>query len=101
MNFVLKLVACMPERIRVSVVYADLHRHIECRVDVDAGANVDDAIRTSAIKEKLPASFKPAAIAVFGRRVGLETRLHEGDRVELCRALQIDPKLARRRRAQR
>ncbi|HET8940627.1 MAG TPA: RnfH family protein [Rudaea sp.] len=90
----------MPERIRVSVVYADLNKQIECHVDVAQSASVDEAIRASAIEQQLPASFVSAAIAIFGRRVGPETRLHDGDRIELCRRLQIDPKLARRRRAQ-
>ena len=38
--------------------------------------------------------------AVFGVRATLETRLHEGDRVELLRELLADPKDARRRRAE-
>jgi len=36
---------------------------------------------------------------VFGRRVGPEHRLADGDRVEIYRPLEIDPKEARRRRA--
>ncbi len=39
------------------------------------------------------------ACAVFGERVGNDTRLHDADRLELLRPLQIDPKEARRRRA--
>lgn len=37
--------------------------------------------------------------AVFGVRVTRETVLRDGDRLELLRALQADPKDARRRRA--
>ncbi|MGO4781918.1 RnfH family protein, partial [Lysobacter sp. 2RAB21] len=37
--------------------------------------------------------------AVFGVKAAADTRLRDGDRVELLRALQIDPKDARRRRA--
>jgi uncharacterized protein len=40
-----------------------------------------------------------AGYAVFGERVGNDARLHDGDRLELLRPLQIDPKDARRRRA--
>lgn len=39
------------------------------------------------------------AYAVFGLRADRETVLREGDRVELLRPLQADPKEARRRRA--
>ncbi len=37
--------------------------------------------------------------AIFGERVGSEHPLRDGDRLELLRPLQIDPKEARRRRA--
>jgi uncharacterized protein len=37
--------------------------------------------------------------AVFGERVGNDARLQDGDRLELLRPLQLDPKEARRRRA--
>lgn len=37
--------------------------------------------------------------AIFGINAEASTVLHEGDRVELLRPLQIDPKDARRRRA--
>ena len=37
--------------------------------------------------------------AIFGINADASTLLHEGDRIELLRPLQIDPKDARRRRA--
>lgn len=40
-----------------------------------------------------------AGYSVFGVRVTETTVLRDGDRLELLRALQIDPKDARRRRA--
>jgi putative ubiquitin-RnfH superfamily antitoxin RatB of RatAB toxin-antitoxin module len=36
---------------------------------------------------------------VYGRRVSAETRLADGDRVEIYRELLIDPKERRRQRA--
>ncbi|MGA9335571.1 MAG: RnfH family protein [Rudaea sp.] len=89
----------MPERIRISVAYADLHTQIERQAEVAVGATIEEAIRASGIRNDLPDSFTPASIAIFGRKVGAETRLHDGDRIELCRPLQIDPKQARRQRA--
>jgi hypothetical protein len=38
-------------------------------------------------------------VAVFGVQATPQTPLHAGDRVELLRPLQVDPKDARRRRA--
>ena len=40
-----------------------------------------------------------AAYAVFGARAGPQDVLNDGDRLELLRPLQADPKDARRRRA--
>ena len=40
-------------------------------------------------------------LAVFGLTATPATRLRDGDRVELLRGLRIDPKQARRLRAQR
>jgi len=37
-------------------------------------------------------------VSVWGRRAGWDQPLREGDRVELCRALVVDPKVARRER---
>ncbi len=90
----------MVERIRVSVIYADPTLQIELPIDVDATATVDDAIRASGISAQLPKGFQPAAIGIFGRTVSASDTLHDGDRIELYRPLKIDPKEARRRRAQ-
>ena len=38
-------------------------------------------------------------LAVFGQHVGPDYRLTEGDRLEICRPLTVDPKEIRRRRA--
>lgn len=38
------------------------------------------------------------SLSVWGRRATPDQVLAEGDRVELCRALQVDPKVARRER---
>lgn len=56
-----------------------------------AGATVRDALALS--------QMKAAAVGIFGKRVGLETKLADGDRVEIYRPLAMDPKEARRRRA--
>jgi len=90
----------MLERIRVSVVYADLQRQIVREIEIAAGATVDDAIRASRILDELT-GFVPAGVGVFGSRVARDARLRDGDRIELYRPLLIDPKEARRRRAQK
>ena len=89
----------MAERIRVGVVYADPHTQIEKWVDVSPDSTVGEAIASSGIE--LPAGFTPAATGIFGRIVEASHRVRDGDRIELYRPLEVDPKEARRRRAQR
>ena len=90
----------MPEMIRVEVAYADPQLQILRAVDIAAGATVADAISASGVLDELP-GFVAAGFGIFGRRVGAQTPLHDGDRVELYRPLQLDPKTARRQRAER
>ena len=58
------------------------------------GASVGDALDAAGI-----AHDAYPAVAVFGERVALTQPLQPGDRVELLRPLQADPKDARRQRA--
>ena len=80
---------------RIEVVRAWPRRHVAVTVELPDGACVADAIAA--------AGFDLGGIsgyAVFGERVLPDAILHEGDRLELLRPLQADPKDARRRRAQ-
>ena len=75
---------------RVQVVLAWPHRCLQRELVLEDGATVADE-----------AGGQVAGVAVFGVAVAPSTPLREGDRVELLRPLQLDPKEARRRRAQR
>ena len=57
------------------------------------GATVRDALAACGLSAR--------QVGIFGRRVTLDARLADGDRVELYRPLALDPKEARRRRARR
>ena len=73
----------------------------EVAVELPAGANVLDAIRASGAMTGIDAvDVSTRSVGIWGRGVGLDARLAEGDRVEIYRPLQMDPKEARRRRAQ-
>jgi uncharacterized protein len=63
------------------------------KVSLPAGATVRDALAASGLDGQ--------AFGIFGKRVEPDHALNEGDRVEIYRPLAIDPKEARRRRAQR
>ena len=74
----------------------------EVAVELPAGARVLDAIRASgAMQGEAAVDISTQAVGIWGRSVGLEARLADGDRVEIYRELLMDPKEARRRRAER
>ena len=82
---------------RVELVRAWSHRHELRVVELGNGARASDALHAAGWS--LDAEF--IGLAVFGVAADADTVLHEGDRVELLRALQVDPKQARRLRAAR
>lgn len=65
-----------------------------------AGATVGDAVVRSALAG--PWGFDPerVSLAIAGRRVRAATPLRDGDRIDVLRPLLVDPKDARRRRAE-
>ena len=82
--------------IRIEVVLAWPRRFLAVPLELPDGATVGDAVAASG----LPLG-EVAGYALHGERATPETRLRDGDRVELLRPLAIDPKEARRRRALR
>lgn len=89
-----------PPALHVEVVYAAAPHDVRCAaLTLPAGATVADALRASRLLEGLD----PAALqaGIWGRTAALDARLRDGDRVELTRALLMDPKEARRLRYQR
>jgi uncharacterized protein len=81
----------------VEVVMAWPRRHLARRLRLEEGATVADAVAAAGFDRALLAQVEGHAI--HGLRVQPGERLRDGDRVELLRPLQLDPKEARRRRA--
>jgi putative ubiquitin-RnfH superfamily antitoxin RatB of RatAB toxin-antitoxin module len=72
----------------------------EVTIELPAGANALEAIRASGLLERFAEiDVSTQAIGVWGRACTLETRLRDGDRVEIYRPLAMDPNEARRLRA--
>lgn len=79
-------------RLRVEVIAAWPGGAARVPLALEEGATVRAALAA--------AGWSGARVAgIYGRRVSLDTRLADGDRVEIYRALGADPKEARRRRA--
>jgi uncharacterized protein len=70
------------------------------RMVLPAKSRLLDIRRTSGLCDELARAWDCAAgFAVFGENRSLQSPLEDGDRVEILRPLQADPKEARRQRA--
>jgi len=82
--------------IRVEVIRAWPRRFEATTVDLPQESTVADGLAASGFALEGITGF-----AVFGERVESGHVLRDGDRLELLRPLEADPKDARRRRAQK
>ena len=70
----------------------------EYTLQLPEGATVADALTACDAGLQPPEDGKGAAVGLWGRQVALDSSLAQGDRVEVYRALKVDPKVARRER---
>jgi putative ubiquitin-RnfH superfamily antitoxin RatB of RatAB toxin-antitoxin module len=86
--------------INVEVVYAEPDRQLIISVNVDAGTTVGGAIVQSGVMMEFPElDVESSKVGIFGKATAMETKLQEGDRVEIYRPLIADPKEVRRKKA--
>lgn len=90
-----------PASITVEVACALPQRQFLRVLRLPAGSTVAAAIAAAGVMEAC--GLDPARLdaGIWSRRTALDAVLADGDRVELYRPLRIDPKEARRQRAQR
>lgn len=87
---------------KVEVAYATPRMQRIVELDVHEGCTAREAALQSQLDECFDELELPAVpLGVFGKKTTDEQVLAEGDRVELYRPLQIDPKEARRARAEK
>ena len=81
---------------KVSLIRAWPRRFEQVELDLSEGARLGDALAQAGWDDD------PAVDghSVFGVRATRDTELRDGDRIECLRPLVVDPKEARRRRAQ-
>jgi putative ubiquitin-RnfH superfamily antitoxin RatB of RatAB toxin-antitoxin module len=86
--------------ISVAVLYSPAAREVhEWVLTLPAGACVLQALRASGVLRLVPdAELAKVPLGIWGRPARLDAALRQGDRVEIYRPLQVDPKLARRER---
>ncbi|OGA18150.1 MAG: RnfH family protein [Betaproteobacteria bacterium RIFCSPLOWO2_12_FULL_63_13] len=84
----------------IEVVYGAPVTPVRCRLNLPMGSTVGDAVRACGLLEQYPEiNLNRNRVGIFGRLVSQAAPLRDGDRVEIYRPLQADPKEARRRRA--
>jgi putative ubiquitin-RnfH superfamily antitoxin RatB of RatAB toxin-antitoxin module len=88
--------------LRVEVVYALPGAEDAVSLEVPPGATLRDAIHASGIVARHPEiDLARQKIGVHGTVKAAQARAAQGDRIEIYRALLVEPKEARRRRAAR
>lgn len=86
--------------LNIEVAYAEPGKQSLLAFQVACGTTARQAVLQSALPTEFPhVDFAAAPIGIFGKKVKDSAQLREGDRVEVYRALLIDPKENRRRKA--
>jgi putative ubiquitin-RnfH superfamily antitoxin RatB of RatAB toxin-antitoxin module len=92
-----------PGVLRVEVAYALPERQLIRALEVAPGTTALEAVQQAAIEQDFPGLVVDAGskLGIFGQAVPPQQPLREGDRVEIYRPLQADPKEVRKARAAR
>ncbi len=92
----------MPERFGVEVVFALPDRQRLIEVEVGKGATVADVIEVAGIRDEFAGvDLDALQRGIWGQIVQDDHPVNPGDRVEIYRPLEIEPREARRLRATR
>ncbi|OGT43223.1 MAG: RnfH family protein [Gammaproteobacteria bacterium RIFCSPHIGHO2_12_FULL_40_19] len=88
--------------ISITVCYATPNKQLEIPLTVEESCTVALAIKRSNLCAQFPdIKLAHSTVGIFGQCVKLDSNLQDGDRVEIYRPLTIDPKEARRLRAEK
>ena len=91
----------MTDAIVVEVAYGVPDNQFLKSITVASGANIRDAILQSGLLQQFPdLNIDMLEAGIFSKKMSLDHVISDGDRVEIYRPLLIDPKEARRRRAE-
>lgn len=88
--------------IDVEVVYAEPDKQLIKQIRVQQGITAIEAVKLSNIRQEfgeMP-EFEDMEVGIFSKRCRHDDILMDGDRVEIYRPLLIDPKEARRLKAE-
>jgi len=87
-------------KINVQVCYALPDSSFLKALTLDRGTTIAQAIEASGVLRSHPEiDLSQLRLGIFGKLKAADTEVREGDRIEIYRPLQADPKETRRRRA--
>lgn len=82
----------------VGVAYAKAAQQVWTNVEVPEGATIRDAIAASGILNKFPEiDLETQKVGIFGKLSDIDSKVDEGDRVEIYRPITADPETVERR----
>ena len=82
----------------IGVAYADKFKQTWLKLDVPDGSTVEDAITRSGLLAQFPEiDLTRNKVGIFGKLVKLDTKLVDGNRVEIYRPITADPETVERR----
>lgn len=88
------------DEVSIQVCYALPDSTVLLELSLTAGSTVKQAIDASGLLTRFPEiDLSVQKVGVFGKLKPLDAVMHEGDRIEIYRALKADPMESRRRRA--
>jgi putative ubiquitin-RnfH superfamily antitoxin RatB of RatAB toxin-antitoxin module len=86
--------------ISIEIVYAQPQYSVAKSLRLKHGATIAEALAAAAEHPDFQGvDLKDSPVGIFGRVMSRESRLNDGDRLEIYRPLMEEPKLARRQRA--
>ena len=89
------------DSIRVEVAYVDARKQFLRELNLPAGSTVADAISACDVVSECGLPLGGLDFGIWSKPTTLDSVQTDGDRVEIYRPLQVDPKQARRARVKR
>ncbi len=82
----------------VGIAYADKFKQTWLKLEVPDGSTIKEAIEFSGLLKQFPdIDLENQAVGIFGKISKLDTKVVDGDRVEIYRPITADPETVERR----
>lgn len=91
----------MADKLRVEIAFATPQRQYLAELQVESGTSVAGAIDVAGVAARFSGvDLAELPVGIWGREVSRDYLLKDGDRIEIYRALLIEPREARRQLAE-